>query len=254
LGFCVQENAFVVHDAIHDGFDLGVGRRLDLDDMEPGLQTLDDLLNVAAGGNKMNVGFVFVNVIAEDLLALFIDHVNVVNHNDFLFAINRRMGLAKRLHFVAEIMNALFFQIVDKHNVGFGNDVGFRESVILSQDGIQESGFSRTRVADKQDIEVVNVEQGAENGNGVGFIVQVLIVQVLINKIIDIVGFVFRYECGGCIFHDSNIRLWKNTFESLYLFSMETFFGLSSRTFGTTTHGPNTFRFWGFLCSVFSAS
>jgi len=98
------------------------------------------------------------------------------------------MRLAKRFHFVPEIIDALFFQVIDKHNVGFGNGVGFRESIILPQNGIQHGGFPRTGVPDKDDIQVVNVHQGADNRYGIGsprFLVAGC-------EFADIVGFVFR--------------------------------------------------------------
>jgi hypothetical protein len=71
----------------------------------------------------MNIVFVFVDIISENLLALFINGVYVINNNHLFFAIDGTMGLTEDFHFVPVIIDTLFFQIVDKENIDFG-DVG----------------------------------------------------------------------------------------------------------------------------------
>jgi len=56
--------------------------------MQAGLQTFVHLLNIGADRDEMNVFGILVNVIAENLLALFVYDVNVVYYNDFFLSWN----------------------------------------------------------------------------------------------------------------------------------------------------------------------
>ena len=85
----------------------------------------------------MHVVLVLVNAIAEHLLALFGDGVNIVHHNGFLFAENRATGLTKGFEFVAEILDALLFQIVNEQDVGLGNIGVGTQSIIFAQNAVQ---------------------------------------------------------------------------------------------------------------------
>jgi hypothetical protein len=115
--------------------------------VQSGLQTLVDLLNIGAHRDEMNVFGIFVHVIAENLLTLFVNGIDVVDHNDFLLPWDIGFGLAKRFHFGSEKLDALFFQIVDEHNVVFGENRGFVHSIIFADDGVNQRRFSGTRVS-----------------------------------------------------------------------------------------------------------
>jgi hypothetical protein len=75
---------FVQDNLLHNGVDLIIRGRTDLQNMNTGLNTLDYLLYIGTGQDKMDIALVFVNIIAKDLLALFIDHVQVVDNDHFL--------------------------------------------------------------------------------------------------------------------------------------------------------------------------
>jgi hypothetical protein len=98
---------------------LDVVRRWYLEDMYSGLIAFNDLLDIGANGNKMDVMFVFINVVAEYLLTLFIHCVNVVNDDEFFLAVYGGAGLAECLHIIAEILDSLFFDVVDEEEVVF---------------------------------------------------------------------------------------------------------------------------------------
>ncbi len=92
-----------------------------MNDVQSALQTFDDFLGIRTRRNEMDVGLVFVDAIAKDLLALLGDIVQVVDHDDFLFAEDGATRLTECFQFVAEILDALFLQIVDEEHIGFGN-------------------------------------------------------------------------------------------------------------------------------------
>jgi hypothetical protein len=90
------------------------GGRLYFQNMGSRLNVLDYFLNVGTCRHETNIVLVFIDVIAKHLLVLLIHHIQIVNYYNLLFTVNRTMGLTKRFHFIAEKMNALFFQIVDE--------------------------------------------------------------------------------------------------------------------------------------------
>jgi hypothetical protein len=96
------------------------------DNINAGLDALNHLLWIGTSGYEMDVVFVFVDVIAKDLLTLFIDHVQVVHDDQFLFTKDGAVRLTKCLHFCAIITDALFLQIVDEKEIVFGESLGFR--------------------------------------------------------------------------------------------------------------------------------
>ena len=97
------------------------------------------------------------------MLALLVDIVNVIHDDGLFFPMDARLRLAKCLEFVAEKLDALFFQIVDGHDVVFGEDGGFREAIVFANDGVDDGGFSGTRVPNKKNVQVVNVVEGFEH-------------------------------------------------------------------------------------------
>jgi hypothetical protein len=84
----------------------------------------------------MDIVFVFINVISKYLLALFIDGVYVIDDNHLFFAINGTLGLTEDFHFIPVIIDALFFQIIDKENIDFGNIGGGRQLVVFTNETI----------------------------------------------------------------------------------------------------------------------
>jgi len=100
------------------------------------LNALNDLLNIRAHRYDIDIVLVFVDVIAEDLLALLIDIIEIVQDDELLFARYAAMRLTKGLHFIAIVLDPLFFEIIDKQNVVLGKRGGLGQIVILSYDGM----------------------------------------------------------------------------------------------------------------------
>jgi hypothetical protein len=128
---------------------------------------------------------VFIDTITEDLLALLVDIVDVIHDDGLLFPMDARLRLAKCLEFVAEKLDALFFQIVDGHDVVFGEDGGFREAVVFANNGVDDGGFAGTRISHKEYIQVVDVVEGFEHE-------MILRVEV---EVADKIGAIFVDEC-----------------------------------------------------------
>lgn len=154
------------------------------------MDALDDFLYVATCGDEMYVVLVFVDIIAEHLLALFVDHVDVVNDDHLLFAINCTMGLAERLHIIAVELDALFFERVDKHYIGLGDGLRARESVVLANNRAEERRFSGADIAYYQGVQIVDFKEGFQDRRNIVFGVS------LMAELVDRVGFVFGDECG----------------------------------------------------------
>ena len=74
----------------------------------------------------------------------------------FFFPKNTGRRLTKCLEFIAKKLDALLFQIVDDHDVVFGESVGFREYVIFANNGVNKRGFSGTCVANEEDVCIVD--------------------------------------------------------------------------------------------------
>jgi hypothetical protein len=110
---------------IHYLFDFFCGGRLDFDNVNARLNAFDDFLDICADRYEMDIVFVFVDVVAEYLLALFVDSIQVVDDNHFFLAVNRTLGLTEDFHFVSVVIDTLFFQIVDEKNIGLGDIGGF---------------------------------------------------------------------------------------------------------------------------------
>ena len=100
------------------------------------MNTLNDLLNIRAHRYDIDIVLVFVDVIAEDLLALLIDIIEVVQYDELFFAWYAAMRLTKGLHFIAIVLDPLFFEIVYKEDIVLGKRGGLRQIVILSYDGV----------------------------------------------------------------------------------------------------------------------
>ena len=107
----------------------------------------------------MDILAVFVDTVAEDLLTLFIDVVDVVDNYRLFLPRNTGWRLTKCLEFVAKKLDALFFQVVDDHDIVFGESVGFRESVIFANNGVYKRGFAGTGVADEEDVGIVDFNE-----------------------------------------------------------------------------------------------
>jgi hypothetical protein len=82
--------------------------------MDSRLDRFNDFLDICANRNEMYVVRIFVDVVSEDLLTLFVYIVDVVDNNQFFLSVNAGMGLTERFHFIAIIINALFAYIVDE--------------------------------------------------------------------------------------------------------------------------------------------
>jgi hypothetical protein len=52
------------------------------------LNTFYYFLDIGANGNKIDIILVFIDIIAEYLLTLFIDHIYIINNEQFLFTEN----------------------------------------------------------------------------------------------------------------------------------------------------------------------
>jgi hypothetical protein len=105
--------------------------------MDPRLNTFNDFLDIATYANEMDVVFVFVNVIPEHLLTLFIDEIDIIDDEHFFLSENRTLGLTERFHFVSVIIDSLLFEIVDKENIGFGENIRIGISVIIADHCVQ---------------------------------------------------------------------------------------------------------------------
>jgi hypothetical protein len=116
-------------------------------------------LYIGTHRQELDILAVFVNTVAEDLLTLFVDIVNVIDNNRLFLPQNTRRRLTKCLEFVAKKLDALFFQVVDDHDVVLGESVGFRESIIFANNGVNERGFAGTGVADEEDVGIVDFNE-----------------------------------------------------------------------------------------------
>jgi hypothetical protein len=122
--------------------------RTDFQNVQSRLQGFIHLLYVRARRDELHIITVFVDVIAKHLLTLLVDAVDVVYHNEFTLAPNIGLRLAKRLHLISKKLDALLLQIVDKHDVVFGEYCLFVETVIVANDGVHERGFTGAFGAD----------------------------------------------------------------------------------------------------------
>ena len=132
--------------------------RVDFDNDLARLQIVNDLLHVDARSNETHVVLVFVDAVPKHLLALFVDGVDVVQNDQFLFARNERAGLAKYLHVVSIELNALVLQAVQHHDV-FG--VVFR-AIVFANNGIHQRRFAGTRITDDEQIQFVHLNEGLQ--------------------------------------------------------------------------------------------
>jgi hypothetical protein len=105
--------------------DLVLRGRVDFDYMDTGLDTFNDFLYICANTHEMNIVLIFVNIVTEYLLALFVYIIEVVYDNHLFLSLDSGVGLTECFHFIAEIVDALFFQIVDDEDVGLRYGVGF---------------------------------------------------------------------------------------------------------------------------------
>lgn len=65
----------------------------------------------------MNLMPIFVNIIAENMLVLFIYQINVVQDDHFLAMGENTAGLAEGFHFIPVEGKSLVFQIIDEENI-----------------------------------------------------------------------------------------------------------------------------------------
>ena len=134
---------------------------------------------------------ILVQIVAEYLLALLVNSVNVVDYNELFLVRNVGRRLAKRFHFGAEELDALFFQIVYKHDVVFGESRGFIESIVFANDCVDKRCFSGTCVSHQKNIQIVQFMKRFEY-------IDMRLVQV---EICDKVGAIFQNKCWGFFLH-----------------------------------------------------
>ena len=120
--------------------------------MNTRLDTLDHFLYIATRSYEVDIVFIFVDIVAKHLLTLFVDHINIVDDHHFLFAINGRMGLTKRLHFIAIELDALFFERADNHYIGLGYGLNTSESVIFAYNCAEKCGLASADIANNEHI------------------------------------------------------------------------------------------------------
>ena len=128
-------------------------------DLHARLNVFNDLLLVPTGEQELDVSRVLVDVIAQHLLALLVNRLDVVNDDDLLAADGPR--LAKRLHLVAEIRDALLLlQIVDKQDIVLPTLVLWTQPVRFPDQCIQERRFPRGRLPHKEHVGFQVQQQG----------------------------------------------------------------------------------------------
>jgi hypothetical protein len=121
------------------------------------------------------------------LLTLFINYINVIDYNYFLLPVNAGLRLAKCLEFIAEELDALFLEVVDNHNVVFWKNRVFTKAVVFADNGIYKRGFTRTRISNKKNIQVVDIIECLEY-------IAMWFIEI---EITDKIGFVFIDESCG---------------------------------------------------------
>jgi hypothetical protein len=104
---------------------------------------------------------IFVDVVAQYLLTLLIDGVDVVDDNHlFQRRLVCRARLAKRLHFTAKITDALLLlEIVDKEDVLWTESLRIYEAEIIAYDGIEKGRLSRRRFPFDEQIQHILLHQ-----------------------------------------------------------------------------------------------
>jgi len=117
--------------------------------LNPRLNVFNDLLLVPTGEQELDVARVLVDIITQHLLALLVNRLDVVDDNHLLAA--DRPCLAKRLHLVAEIRDALLLlQIVDKQDIVLATPIMGSKSIRFPDQCIQERRFPRRRLPHKE--------------------------------------------------------------------------------------------------------
>jgi hypothetical protein len=139
---------------------------------------------------------VFVDIVAKHLLTLFVHGIDIVNDHDFLLAVYRTMGLAEGFHLVFEELDALLFQIVNKHDVRFGDIRSLRQSVVFSQKCVQHGRFPGIGSSNQENIQVVDVHECPQNKGGF----------VAFSRFVGIMGVVKIAQIAGCVFFDKGFR------------------------------------------------
>jgi hypothetical protein len=122
------------------------------------LDAIDNLIYVGANRHEIDIILIFIDIVTEDLLALFIYGVHVVNHHHLLLTVYRTMRPTERLHFISIVINAALFQIIDEHNVRVGERVGLFETIIFADDCVEKCRFTGIRTADEQEVQVIYFE------------------------------------------------------------------------------------------------
>ena len=170
-GVVGDADLFLLDDMAHFVDDVGLFLFRDFYDMQPRLQTFDDFLDIPAHADEVDIVAVLVDVVAENVLALFVDPVDIVDDDHFFLAEEGRVGLAEYFHFVAKVLDSLFLEVVDEEDVFFRDFVvcgrgggGGGQLVVFVDDGVEESGFPDMRIADKEDIQVFGFAQRFQYG------------------------------------------------------------------------------------------
>jgi hypothetical protein len=133
---------------VHKHFRLTSDQRFNAQNMNPRLDAINNLIYVRANRHEIDIILIFIDIVTEDLLALFIYGVHVVDHHHLLLTIYGTMRPTKRLHFIPIVIDATLFQIIDEHYVRVGEWVGLFEPIVLTYDCVQEGRFTGIRTTD----------------------------------------------------------------------------------------------------------
>ena len=144
-------------------FDLGFRGGLDTNNMHTGLEALDHLLNIRTHREEMDIMAVLIDIVTKDLLTLLVHRVDIVNNHHLLLTENGTMRLTECFEFTSEEADPLLFQIVHIENIVFRNRLIRLELVILTNEGMEKDGFTRTGITDEEDVEVVHLQEGLED-------------------------------------------------------------------------------------------
>ena len=85
-GVVADADVFLLDDVPDFVYDVDFFLFGDFDDMEARLKTFDDFLDIAADADEMDIVAVLVDIVAKNMLALFVDPVDVVDDDHFFLA------------------------------------------------------------------------------------------------------------------------------------------------------------------------
>lgn len=151
---------FLLDNFVHGRHKILADNLVHFQNMQTRLQALVYFLDIGADGYEHDIFGILVDIVAKDLLALFIDGVDIVDDDDFFFIWNIGRRLTEGFHFRAKILDALFFEIVDKGDIVLGERGVFVHAVILANDGVHERCFAGAGISHDEKIEIAHFLQG----------------------------------------------------------------------------------------------